>query len=389
MLPVSILLNSVWPHDRLAHDDALGPGHAGLRAELRVAALDQLPEQRRIQTRADGIWSRLELAGVAVERLALPLVVVGDVDDERRRDAVVDEVVADPLGLPRLAGAPPAVRPQAAVEHRFGQHRARGRVIGMAIDPVRRGDHARAMPADERDGVVEMRGILADPAIGPAQILAPRRAEHLPRRLRLLQPLLDRAVAAHLAGRQIAQADAEAERGVARDVPPRPISRSSGCGPKTRRSTAMAREAEMAVGRLELVEVMAQQHAAGEIGAGHAVARIAERKQMMREIAVRSDVRQAVRGSRVRRVPAVLAAGCPRCRDRASTARTSTGRCAARRCDRADAPAVTACRRRRRAAAHRRPIGRGGAARPGRARPPARRPSCWRIFAGTRSVSAR
>ena len=66
------------------------------------------------------------------------------------------------------------------------------------------------------DGLVEMRGILSDPPIRPAEIFAPRRAEDLPRRFRFLQPLLDRAVAAHLAGRQIAQADAEAERGMTR-----------------------------------------------------------------------------------------------------------------------------------------------------------------------------
>ena len=73
------------------------------------------------------------------------------------------------------------------------------------------------MPADERDGIVQMRRILADPAIGPAEVLAPGRPEHLARGLGLLQPLLDRAVAAHLAGGEIAEADAEPERGMARD----------------------------------------------------------------------------------------------------------------------------------------------------------------------------
>ena len=40
-----------WALDRFAHDDALGPRDAGERAELRVAALDELPEQRRVQAR--------------------------------------------------------------------------------------------------------------------------------------------------------------------------------------------------------------------------------------------------------------------------------------------------------------------------------------------------
>ena len=40
-------------HDRLANDDSFGKGDAGERAELRVAALDELPERRRRQARRD------------------------------------------------------------------------------------------------------------------------------------------------------------------------------------------------------------------------------------------------------------------------------------------------------------------------------------------------
>ena len=58
--------------DRLAHDNAFGPGDAGERAELRVAAFDELPEQRRVQPRRGGAGrAALELAGVAIERRAL------------------------------------------------------------------------------------------------------------------------------------------------------------------------------------------------------------------------------------------------------------------------------------------------------------------------------
>ena len=67
------------------------------------------------------------------------------------------------------------------------------------------------------DGLVEMRGILADPAIRPAEVLAPRGAEHDARGLRLAHPLLGRAVAAHLAGREIAQADGSPFGGVPGD----------------------------------------------------------------------------------------------------------------------------------------------------------------------------
>ena len=72
------------------------------------------------------------------------------------------------------------------------------------------------MPADEADGLIEMRGILADLPIGPAEIFAPRRAENFPRGFRFPQPLFDGAVAAHLAPCQIAEADAEPERGMTR-----------------------------------------------------------------------------------------------------------------------------------------------------------------------------
>jgi hypothetical protein len=56
----------------------------------------------------------------------------------------------------------------------------------------------------------------------------------------------------------------------------------------------MPRKTKMAVSRLELVEVVAQEHAAGEVRAGEAAAGIAECKQMMREIPVGPDVRQSV-----------------------------------------------------------------------------------------------
>src|SRR6185369_8581618 len=84
------------------------------------------------------------------------------------------------------------------------------------------------------------------------------------------------------------------------------ISMASGWGPKTRRSTAMARELEHVIGGIGLVEIVAQQNPARHVRAGHAMARVAERKQMMRKVAVRSDVRKPVRGPRVGGIPAVL-----------------------------------------------------------------------------------
>src|SRR5262245_12072736 len=60
-----------------ADDDALGPRDSRERGELRVAALDQLAEARRVEARRDcaARHGRRELAGVAVQGAALRLVV--------------------------------------------------------------------------------------------------------------------------------------------------------------------------------------------------------------------------------------------------------------------------------------------------------------------------
>ncbi len=192
------------PHHRLADDEALGPRDARERAELRVAALDQLAELRRVQSSGHRVGAP-ELRRVARQRGPLRFIVRRDVHDERRLRAVVDEIVANPFRPPRLARR--RVSPEAAVEHRLGQQVARRHVIGMAIGPVRHRDRARAMLPDERDRVVHLSRVPADLAIGPAQVLAPGRAEHGTRGVRFSEALFRCAVAAHLAERQIAQAD--------------------------------------------------------------------------------------------------------------------------------------------------------------------------------------
>ena len=73
------------------------------------------------------------------------------------------------------------------------------------------------MPPDERDRVRQVRRILANPAVRPPQVLAPRRAERGPRRFAFGQPLLDAAVGAHLASREVAQPDNVPERGMPRN----------------------------------------------------------------------------------------------------------------------------------------------------------------------------
>src|SRR5262245_52451800 len=216
--------NGSWrrPHqaaenDRLADHEAFGPPYAGERAELGVAALDELAEQRRIHGRGDAAGRACppELTDVAVERASFALVVIRHVDDERRSGRLVDEVIADPVRFPRLALR--FVPSEPRVEDRFGHEFARGAVIGMAIGPVRGGHDLRTLATDEGDYLLDMRRIRADAAVGYAKVLTPDRAQHLPRGLRLGQPFVGRSVAAHLAARQVAQPDLEAERRVARD----------------------------------------------------------------------------------------------------------------------------------------------------------------------------
>src|SRR5262249_9677402 len=91
------------PQDRFADDYALGPPHPSQCAQLRVAALDELSEQGRIETRGDraGLGAR-ELAGVTINRATLAVVVIGNIDDKRGCCRVVDEVIADPVRLPRF-----------------------------------------------------------------------------------------------------------------------------------------------------------------------------------------------------------------------------------------------------------------------------------------------
>src|SRR5207302_11091169 len=67
----------------------------------------------------------------------------------------------------------------------------------------------------------------------------------------------------------------------------------------------LSMEAEHLVGRIDLVQMVAQQDSAGEKRTRDAVARVAEREQVVRKVAVRTDVRKAVGRARIRGVPAV------------------------------------------------------------------------------------
>src|SRR5688572_33146386 len=192
------------PDQRVSDNDPFSKCHARNRAELRVAAFNELPEPHRCETRGHGVrlW-RLELCDVTGQRAALRFVVLADVHDERGRGHVVDEVIADRLGLPRVAiGLIPA---QTCTEDAFGEQMARGNVIGMSIGPVRDGDDSRPGRSYEACNGTLMVWRCTDRAVRQAQVDAPRGTEHFARRLRLREPLLHGSVAAHLTRCQIAQ----------------------------------------------------------------------------------------------------------------------------------------------------------------------------------------
>src|SRR4051812_15175238 len=201
---------------RLAHDDALGEGDARLRAELRVAALDQGAERRRRQPRGDraGAAGR-ELAAIALQRRALAIVVRRHVDDERGHDRVVDEVIADPVGAPRILIGFVAAQP--ARERGHSQDFAGPHVIRMAILPVRDGDRPRPVTPDGVDGRTHQRRRRRDIAVRPAEVFPDRRAEDRRGRGGFRLALGDGAVARELAGREVDEADRVAVRRVPGD----------------------------------------------------------------------------------------------------------------------------------------------------------------------------
>src|SRR4029078_9333986 len=89
---------------RSPNEEAFPPSETGERAELRVAALDELVEERRGQARMRRVGAcRRELRSGTRERALFQLVELGDAYEERRRRRVVDEVVDQPVGLPGIA----------------------------------------------------------------------------------------------------------------------------------------------------------------------------------------------------------------------------------------------------------------------------------------------
>ncbi len=200
-----------------------------------VAALDELHEPRRgqpcgdsaVPLREGGPTSllelrragrslvrkrRFELAAITRQRPALHFVVCRHIEDEGCGRAVVDEVVADPLWIPRLAFN--RVTPEARIEHRLGQDAARSPVIRMAIVPVWDGDHPWLGSSNKGRSARHMSGAAADAAIGPPEIFAPRGPQHGASLFRFGEALFGRPVAAQLASREIAKTDAMTQRGM-------------------------------------------------------------------------------------------------------------------------------------------------------------------------------
>ena len=230
-------LEQVRPGHRLAHDEALCVADADQRPELGIAALDQLREQGRRQARGGGpVAGRRELRAMTRQGLPLDLVDVADVDDERGRRRVVDEVVADPLGPPRLLGGDDAS--QAGAEDRLAQQAAGVAVIGMPILPVRDGDGARPVGPDAADDGVDLIVVVGRQA-------SVRQPQIEPERARRGRRCASAASATRWSGvpfepsspRVRSTSPTRSPRRACRaTVPPMPISMSSGWGPNTSRS---------------------------------------------------------------------------------------------------------------------------------------------------------
>jgi len=150
------------------------------------------------------------------QRAALRIVMVRHVNHEGRCRGFVDEVVRRHVRFPRFAfGGIPA---KATIEDRVGEHVAGGDVIRMPVRPVRERDRPRPRATDEFRGAAHVIVVRTDPAVRPSKVDPPRGAEHLARRFRFGQTLVDRAVAPHLSRRQIAKANAKPHRRVLRDA---------------------------------------------------------------------------------------------------------------------------------------------------------------------------
>ena len=163
------------------------------------------------------------------------------VENKGRGVRVVDEVIAEPLGLPRprRLGCEAS---QTALEHGPGQCVARGLVIGMPVLPVRHRHSTRAGRADEPHHVEDLLIVAGDSAVGPLQVQPPGRAEHAARGFSFPFALLGRAIGAELATGEVAESDPKSERRVDRDCSAETDLEIVRMGPNTSRSTGVASE---------------------------------------------------------------------------------------------------------------------------------------------------
>ena len=222
--------------DRGVADDAdvQWTSHDGRRCGRRTGCFTTMPSANATPASAPNCASRLSISCVKlvdVRRVATApgcvgrnwltkqasarrfvVVVLAHVHDKRRRSGIIDEVVANRLGLPRLTIR--IVSPETGAENGLRQQVARSHVIRMAIRPVRHGDDARLRFANEARDRAHLISFPSKRAVWKAKVDAPRRAENVTRGIRFSEPLGHGAVAAHLPRRQIAEPHLMPERHV-------------------------------------------------------------------------------------------------------------------------------------------------------------------------------
>ena len=101
---------------------------------------------------------------MAGERASLRLVLIADVDNERRLSGFIDEIEADRRWIPRLTCG--GITPESGIEDRFDEKLTGCHMIRVPVRPMRHRHHARAGSPNQLSGHADVREIAADAAIG-------------------------------------------------------------------------------------------------------------------------------------------------------------------------------------------------------------------------------
>jgi hypothetical protein len=176
------------------------------------------------------------------------------------------------------------------------------------------------MTSDEGDRLFEMGWVFSNAPVGPTQVLAPGGTESHSRRFGFGESIVHGPVAAHFTRREVAEANGQANSNMPRNRAAKTDFEIVGVGPEDKEinghhntldhgqerrerqdgqerspscpsSPSCLSEPENLVSRLDLVQVIAEKNAAGQVRPGEAVTRITKCEQMIGIVSMRADVR--------------------------------------------------------------------------------------------------